>query len=143
MLHLFECARQQQELEEQRAECAQYEQQLAVLNQQEQDYGRERGQLGYTLRMYYEAEHRKQQEQARLSAEKLTHVYEKITEEEEKAEKYRAKILEQSTAVGSVQAKIQEYDAKEETYNRRYQQGLIRNILGEYEPAALEIRLQE
>ncbi len=143
MLHLFDCARQQQELEEQRAECAQYEQQLAVLNQQERDYGRERGQLGYTLRMYYEAEHRKQQEQARLSAEKLTHVYEKITEEEEKAEKYRAKILEQSTAVGSVQAKIQEYDAKEETYNRRYQPGLIRNILGEYEPAALEIRLQE
>lgn len=142
-LHLLDCARQQQELEEQRAGRIRYEQQLAVLNRQEQDFSRERGQLGYTLRMHYEAQNRKQQEQMERAAEKLAQVYEKITEEEKKAEKYRARILEQSISIGSVQAKIQEYDAKEETYNQRYEPGLIRNILGEYEPAALEIRLQE
>ena len=38
MLHLFELARQQLELDGQAAECAQYEQQLAVLRQKEQDF---------------------------------------------------------------------------------------------------------
>lgn len=142
-LHLLDCARQQMELEEQAAECAQYEQQLAVLNQKEQDFGEERSRIGYTLRIYYEARVKAQQEQAAQEAEKLLQLQTQTAQEEEKAEKYRAAVLALSTSSGSVQAKIQEYDAKEETYNKRYEPGFIRNILGEYEPAALEIRLQE
>lgn len=142
-LHLLDCARQQMELEGQAAECAQYEQQLAVLNQKEQDFGEERSRIGYTLRIYYEARVKAQQEQAALEGEKLLQLKTQIAEEDEKAEKYRAAVLKLSTSIGSVQAGIQEYDTKEETYNKRYEPGFIRNILGEYEPAALEIRLQE
>lgn len=143
MLHLLECAGHQQGLEEQNAECVRYEQQLEILNQKERDFGQEREQLGYTLRMHYEAEYDRQQEQTKAYGEELTQIQEKIAEEEVKTETCRAKVLEQSMQIGSVQAKIQEYDAKEETYNQRYEPGFVRNILGEYEPAALEIRLQE
>lgn len=143
ILQLLDCARQQQELEEQRTECAQYEQQLEVLNQKEQDFGQERRQLGYTLWKYYKQQCGSQQEQTGVFAQQLTQIQEKIAAEEEKRETYRAGVLELSTRIGSVQAKIQEYDAKEEAYNKRYEPAWIRNILGEYEPAALEIRLQE
>lgn len=143
MLHLLDCARQQQELEEQSADCARYEQQLEVLNQKEQDFGQEREQLGYTLRIHYESECGRRQEQIHAVEKQLAGIQEKIAEETEKTEAYRAKVLEQSTHMGSVQARIQEYDAKEESYNQRYEPAFVRNILGEYEPAALEIRLQE
>lgn len=143
MLHLLDCARQQQELEEQSADCARYEQQLEVLNQKEQDFGQEREQLGYTLRIHYESECGRQREQVKTYEQQLAGIQEKIAEETAKTETYRAKVLELSTHIGSVQAKIQEYDTKEEAYNQRYEPPFVRNILGEYEPAALEIKLQE
>lgn len=142
-LQLLDCARQQQELEEQRTECAQYEQQLEVLNQKEQDFGQERRQLGHTLWKHYKQQSDSQQEQTGAFAQQLAQTQEKIASEEEKRETCRAGVLELSTRVGSVQALIREYDAKEEAYNKRYKPAWIRNILGEYEPAALEIRLQE
>lgn len=143
LLHLMDCARQQLELDEQGTECTRYEQQLAVLNQQEQDFDEERRNLGYTLRLYYEAESSRQQEQAAQMDEQLAQTLAQIAAEDEKAEKLRTAILEYSTSIGSVKAKIQQYDAREEAYNRRYEPGFIRNILGEYEPAALAIRLEE
>lgn len=142
-LQLLECARQQEELQEQSAECTQYEQQLAVLNQQEQDFGQERRQLGYTLRIHYETRSSMQLKQVIQYEEKLVQIRDKIIQEEEKTESCRANALELSARIGSMQARIQEYDAKEEAYNKRYEPGFIRNILGEYEPAALDIRLQE
>lgn len=75
--------------------------------------------------------------------ERLLHIREQAASEEEKAEKLRAAILKLSTSVGRVQAKIQGYDSRESAYNERYEPGFVRNILGEYEPAALEIRLEE
>lgn len=143
MLHLLDCARQQQELEEQHAECAQYEQQLDVLNQKEQDFSKERNYLGYTLRMHYEEQRSKNEVLIQQQTELLEQLQAQIAAEDQKAETHRAAILELSTSVGSVKAKIQEYDEKEEQYNKRYEPGFVRNILGEYEPAALEIRLQE
>lgn len=143
MLRLLEMARQQTELDAQSEECVQYEQQLAILRQKEQDFGAERERLGYTLRLYYEQECRKNDALAEKARESTKSIQEQIVSEEEKAVKRRAEILELGTAIGSVQAKIQEYDGKEEAYNRRYEPGLLRNILGEYEPAALDIRLQE
>ncbi len=142
-LQLLDCARQQAELEEQKAECTQYEQQLAVLNQKERDFVNERASLGYTLRLHYESAGRDQEEQMRQLEERLLHIREQAASEEEKAEKLRAAILKLSTSVGRVQAKIQGYDSRESAYNERYEPGFVRNILGEYEPAALEIRLEE
>lgn len=143
MLHLFELARQQLELDGQAAECAQYEQQIAVLRQKEQDFSAERGRLGYTLRLHYETAKTQKEEQANQARENLESLQAGAAAEDEKADAMRASVLELSQSLGSVQAKIQEYDAKEEAYNQRYEPGLIRNILGEYEPAALDIRRQE
>lgn len=143
VLHLLDCARQQQELDEQGAECTRYEQQLDVLNQKERDFDKERRNLGYTLRLYYEKENADCQKQAAKAQQELAQLQKQTAACDEKAEKLRTAILTQSTAIGGMQAKIQQYDAKEETYNRRYQPGFIRNILGEYEPAALEIGLQD
>lgn len=142
-LHLLDCARQQMELKEQEAERVQYEQQLAVLNQKEQDFSQERSNLGYTLRLYYETAGRQKEELTAQLGAALGKTREQIRLEEEKMETCRGAALRLSVSIGSIQAKIQAYDTKEEAYNKRYQPGFVRNILGEYEPAALDIRLQE
>lgn len=140
---LLDMARQQNELAQQQAECAGYAQQLAVLGKKEQDFAKERTYLGYALRLYYEAAAQNNQAQAEQESSNLENTQVKIAAEEEKETAYRAQILEHSTTIGSLEAKLQEYDAKEEAYNRHYAAGLVRNILGEYEPAELEIREQE
>lgn len=142
-LHLLDCARQQMELKEQETEREQYEQQLAVLSQKEQDFSEERRNLGYTLRLYYETACRQKEALAVQLGEALGRLREQIETEEEKMETCRKAALRLSVSIGRVQARIQEYDAKEDAYNKRYAPGFVRNILGEYEPAALDIRLQE
>ncbi len=143
LLHLMDCARQQMELDELEAEHRQYEQQLSILNQKEQDFGKERHDLGCTLKQHYEAQSVQNEQQVSTGADQLRALFDQDTEDEKKIEALRASILEQSTSIGSITARIQAYDAKEETYNQRYKPGFVRNILGEYEPAALEIRLKE
>ncbi len=143
LLHILDCAGRQQELDAQSVERIRYERQLEVLNQKEQDFDAERKSLGYTLRLHYEDEGRKQQEQLAQTVRQLAQIQEQLAAEEDRAESLRAVILEKSTLTGSVNARILTYDRKEETYNKRYEPGFLRNILGEYEPAALEIRLQE
>lgn len=142
-LNLLDMARQQAELEDQRKECSQYGQQLELLNQKEQDSLQERVHLGYRLHMYYAGERKRSQEQVEQENSQLSQLLERIQAEEEKAEDCRNTILKHSTAIGSLEAKIQEYDTKEEHYNKRYEPNFVRNILGEYEPAALEIQKQE
>ena len=142
-LHLMDCARQQEELDEQTAECGRYAGQLDVLNQEERDFSKERKSLGYTLRRYYDAKCRQNREQEAEAKAQLEQLEAQAVSEEEKAEGYRSSVLEYSTSIGSMNARIQEYDAKEDSYNGRYEQGFIRNILGEYEPAQMELRRQE
>lgn len=142
-LNLFDMARQQAELEDQQKECGRYAQQLELLNQKEQDSAKERADLGYHLRMYYLDEKKHNEEQARQENSHLLQLQERMRAEEEKAENCRNIIFKQSTVIGSLEAKIQGFDAKEDHYNKRYQPGFMRNILGEYESAQLEIRQQE
>lgn len=142
-LHLLEMARQQEDYTAQRQECGRYHKQLEVLNQKEQESAKERAGLGYRLRMYYTKEVKRGRIRAEQEAASLNQLQERILAEEEKAEKLRDLILKQSAAIGSLEAKIQSFDAIEDRYNKRYQPGFLRNILGEYEPAELEICRQE
>lgn len=142
-LNLFDMARQQAELEDQQKECGRYQQQLELLNQEEQDSAKERANLGYHLRMYYLDEKKRNKEQTGQEKSHLLQLQKRMKAEEEKAENCRNIIFKQSTKIGSLEAKIQEFDAKEDRYNKRYQPGFMRNILGEYESAELEIRQQD
>ncbi len=142
-LNLLDMARQQLEIDEQSGECMQFRQQLKILSQKEQDFSQERNNLGYTLRLYYEGIQKKNQDEISQKNAVLAELETKALEEEKKAENYRNAVLEQSTQMGSIRAKIQEYDVKENHYNKRYEPGFLRNILGEYEPAQLDIRKQE
>lgn len=142
-LHLLELARMQLELDEQAGECERYRQQLATINQQEQDFAQERGQLGSTLYWYYEAEKEKNCQEEAEAVKRRQALQERIAQEAAKAQTLRDEVLEDTMRIGAMEAKIQSYDAKEARYNRRYAPGFVRNILGEYEPAALEICQQE
>ena len=52
----------------------------------------------------------------------------------------RKELLETASRQGALRSQVKAYDQEEETFNRRYQEHLVRNILGEYEPGSMENR---
>ena len=142
-LHLLELARQQAEIDAQERECSSYVQQLSVISQQEQDFGQERRDLGYTLRLYYEQAKKENFSRLVRQNEELEEVRNRILQEQDKLQQCTEIIVSQSKKIAAAETEIAGYDKKEEAYNRRYEPGFTRNLLGEYEPGALEIRRQE
>lgn len=139
-LYCQECARWSDELKQSKKESYLAKERLRVFNKKEEDLEPERAGLGAKLWAAYS-----------FLASDLTGQREKLLSDYEKAqeslkerrarkEKYQSEILEIGTEEGGVSVKIKSYDREEELYNGRYGEELRRNILGEYEPAALDLK---
>lgn len=63
-------------------------------------------------------------------------------EEAQKAEGLEEKIRDCFGIKGKLESQIEAYSRQEEQFNRKYQEKLVRNILGNYEAGTLEIRQQ-
>ncbi len=138
-LHILACAKQQEVVNEERAEWEQACQRLAVARERKEDLQPERNCLGYLLRTYYqkslegtEAKLTANQEQFQKNTEQLQQERELLTELEESLRK-------NAQDIGELKSKMAEYDKQEERFCGRYQETFTQNILGEYEPGTLEI----
>ena len=139
-LHILECARQQQSVSEEKEELDILREKLAVVRQQGVDREPERKALGFALKNFYEAciqENKKQQQMQSESAEKKG---KEAEEERRKAEELEEKIRDCFSLKGKLENEIESYSRQEKQYNSRYQEELVRNILGVYEAGTLEIR---
>ena len=140
ILHLLMCAKQQKSVEQEREDLELIRQKLLVSRQREEDLEPERNTLGYRLRQYYEGllgeNETKQKENAKVSKS----VAEELAKAEERIGSLAEELLLNASMEGGLKSAAASYDRAEEAYNRRYEEELIRNILGIYEPGTLEIR---
>ena len=140
-LHLLVCAKWQASVDEEKKEWDVAREKLSLHRKKVQDLEPEQKGLGYTLKCYYQErlednrtkEEKNQQENNRISQE--------MRQEKEKSETLRQEMLEAVSRQGALSSQADVYDQQEENYNTRYQEQLVRNILGEYEPGALENRM--
>lgn len=141
-LHILECARQQQTVSEEKEELELLREKTAVARQQGADLEPERKALGATLKNIFGqriSENKKQQE---IQTENARKKGEEAAGEARKAEELEDKIRDCFSRKGKLESRIEAYNRLENQYNSRYQEELVRNILGVYEAGVLEIRRQ-
>lgn len=140
VLQLLMCAKQQKNVEQEREDLELVRQKLLVSRQREEDLRPERDMLGYRLRQYYEGilgENETRQEENARAAKSVS---DELAEVEERIGSLTEELLLNASREGGLKSAAVSYDRAEEAYNRRYEDELVRNILGIYEPGTLEIR---
>lgn len=143
LLHCQECARWSEEWKASRKDSYLAKERLSLFNKKEEDLEPERVGLGAKLWSAYSFLASDFMEQKEALEVKYQKALESLKERKERKEKYQSEILEIGTREGSLSAKIKSYDKEEERYNGHYGEELRRNILGEYEPAALDLKAHE
>lgn len=139
--HLLLCAKQGRITEEEKEELARIRQSLEVSKKEEEELEPERRHLGYELKCRYGKLLEDNEEKCREGDRELTKISEDIENEKKKLSELTEKLMENALKAGSLESQTVFYDAQEENYNQRYEESLARNILGEYEPGMLEIKL--
>lgn len=141
-LHLLACARQQTHVSEARAELLEIRQRIQVSRQEEAELRPERDQIGRTLFGHYERALAKTGEELLKNREEYEEQTAQAAAEKEKLAGYEMSLREEASRQGGLKSKVESYDRQEEQYNRTYKEQLARNILGEYEPGTLDIRMK-
>lgn len=139
-IHLLECSKQQKSVDGDLAELNEVKHKLLISRQNDADLEPERKSLGYNLRCHYEkelADNSRQQEENRHKNESVNA---KIAADKDKLSELEENINKQASKKGELKAKVESYDKQEEYFNSHYQENLVRNILGEYEPGMLDIK---
>lgn len=138
-IHLLTCAKQQKTARQERNELERIRQRLLVSRQKEEDLEPERNFLGYTLRRYYEGLLHENETKRRENEEASEAAASELLKVEEKLSGLSESLLLNASRSGGLKSEAASYDRTEDAFNRRYGEELIRNILGVYEPGALEI----
>lgn len=143
LLYLYDCARRQEALEEEQKEYIQAEQRLEASKQEEKELEPERERLGSQLKLYYQESIRQNQDQEKQKNTQIQETLKQQKQQKEEIKDLQNQQKEITGQIGATEAGIRIFDEKENRYNQKYHENLTRNILGEYEPGELDIRMQK
>lgn len=142
-LHIQECAKYYKDYVEASRDQQLCENRLEIAKKEETELTPERERIGYNLKCRYEV----QRDRVEKSIKDLENQIKLALEEEEKLKQIKSEHEKEkemlSTNLGILKTKIRSYDEEEQNYNVRFGESLMRNILGEYEPATLELKNKE
>lgn len=139
-LALLICAKWQKTVDEDKRERDVAREKLCLYRKKAEDLAPEQNGLGYTLKCHYQGRLSDNQEKEQGNRQESSRISLEIRREKEKLESLRKELLEAVSRQGALRSRTEAYGQQEEEYNTRYQEQLIRNILGEYEPGSLENR---
>ena len=141
-LHVLTCARQQDSVTEEKEELEFLREKIKAARQQGADLEPERKALGFALKTFFEQYLRENKEQQDIQSENVQKTGEQAEEERRRVDDLEEKIRDCYGRKGKLESQIEAYSRQEEQFNSRYQEELMRNILGIYEAGTLEIRHQ-
>ncbi len=139
MLNLFLCARQQEAVNEEKAEWELACQQLAVAREKDKDLEPERKGIGSLLCSHYQSALKNTEAGLKENQSQRKETAGQLQEEQRLLEELEENLRKNALWAGELKSRIKSYDRVEEQFNTRYQEQLLRNILGEYEPGSMEI----
>ncbi len=171
-LHVFECGKQQEILEECGQEQEQELQRLHLCLEKQENLEPERMRLGWQLKQYYGGLLACHEEEKEKCSQSLSRLEQGKADAKRKLEELRENDSTLIQRCGALDARTKMFDGIEEQFNReymlqdhraeersgiedrsrggrrlaeesRFREGWSRNILGEYEPGALEIAQAE
>ena len=138
-LHILDCTRQQQSVTEEQTELNLLREKIKVARQQGADLEPERKALGSALKTVFAKKLCDNKEAQNVLNKTILDAGQKAEEEASKSDELEAKIRDCYGRKGKLESQIEIYSRQEEQFNSRYQEELVRNILGIYEAGTLEI----
>ena len=142
-VHLYECAKQQEIIDEQAKEYEILTQKIDVSRKNEKELEPERRQIGGYLKQHFE----QCLEDMKAVLEEKTERYREAEQQWElqkiREEECEKRINELLIKIASCQTKMEGFSQKEEEFNQNYKETFARNILGDYEPGMLEIKKEQ
>lgn len=142
-VYLYECAKQQQAVDESREEHEVLKQKIEVSRKNEEELEPERQRIGGYLKNYYT----NQQEETNLILEqkedKRDKKQQQITEQKNREKECQNCLENLLVKIAACKTRLEGFEQKEIEFNRNYQETFTRNILGDYEPGMLEIKKKE
>lgn len=142
-LQVLSCAKQKENVTECKKERDREKGRLLLCRKKEENLEPERNLLGMQLKQYYEkltAQKEEEKEKRACEIQNMTKERTKAQNKLEELRKTEGELAEQNGAFG---ARIRAFDEVEEKFNQEYQANWNRNILGEYEPGALQVQQME
>lgn len=139
-LNIIECAKYYEDYKEASREQQLCENRIEIAKSERSQLEPERNKIGFNLKVRYES-------QRDYIIAVIKNLENQITQDKE--EEYKLKVLKSqcekekeisNVEYGRIRSEISSYDQDEENYNKRFKDNLLRNILGEYEPATLELK---
>ena len=142
-LHLFACGKQQENVEECAQERDREFQALQLCRERRENLEPERVRLGTVLWQYYTDLCRKQEAEKEECSLSIGEMEQEKVQEQKKLEELRESESCLTETIGALNARLRVFDGEEDRFNRDYGEEWHRNLLGEYEAGALQIRQAE
>ena len=143
IIHLYECAKQQEVVDEYQMDSETLAQRIDVYRKDEMELEPERKQLGGYLKGYFS----ESLIQTNVTLEGIQEEYQQVEQQKEeqkkKEEEYQKQIEELLVRIAECNTRIKNFDKIEDSFNDNYHEQFARNIVGDYEPGMLEIKKEE
>lgn len=143
MIHLFECAKQQETVDEYQKDSDLLTQRIDVYRQDEKELEPERARLGGFLRRHFMQSLTEVNEVAEELGSEHSKIEQQKEEQKQKEEEYQKQIEELIVRIAECDTRIKVFDEVEDRFNRNFQENFARNIVGDYESGMLEIKKEE
>ena len=140
LIHIYHCSKKQEEIQEYADEIALIQEKIALTNDRNKDLTPERYRLGGILRSYYEECMKAQQDVIKDTESEIEENRLKQKEYKDKTNILSGEELELRDSISRLQETARIFDIVENKFNKRYQEQLARNIVGEYDSGLLEIK---
>ncbi len=142
-LQVLACVKQQENTAECEDERNRELQRLLICREKEENLEPERKRLGTLLKAYYEALGAEKEEARQQCIVAVRQCEQERENGKKKLEELRQAESGLAEQAGGYSAEIKAFDSVEERFNQEYKESWNRNILGEYEAGALQIRQAE
>lgn len=139
-LHIQECSKLFEELQESSKRVLQRENELEITRKKSEDLEPERLDIGYSIKCHYEDERSRLQELYNKSIEELQSKKEEVKSLENQAESLNYLKNELSQKEGSLNSEIAGFTSVQNAFNERFDEMLARNILGEFPEGSLDAK---
>ncbi len=142
-LHVLACVKLQENAAECKEERDREMQRLLVCREKEENLEPERQRLGTLLKGYYEVLGAEKEAEKKRCAASVQDCEKERENGRKKLEELRQTESGLAEQAGGFSAQIKAFDSVEDRFNQEYKENWNRNILGEYEAGALQIRQAE
>jgi len=135
--NILECAKIYKEYQDFSREVQELENEKQLIRKQNKDFGPERINLGYTLKIHYSHEKLRVEETIKSIENKIMALEVKMKTSKENLNALRGKLSKLHNEIGGLNQRIESFNEVEEDFNRIYRENFSRNITGYYDNGAL------